>query len=197
MKKTDQMEQMNTSDILCMMWSYKNIRLLCYKCFIQVFRFSGLYNMPCNLVCNIYTCAVSASNTVSFSVFFFFHGQFKRKIQSTVVTNQPHILTYEPVHYTHIYIHTNPLYTPIHTHLCIIPACLPYTPVYHTHISIHTSPVYTHLPTIHIQAYTPVHYTHTPVHYTHIYIHTCSLYIYTHTYTPVHYTHIDTPVNHT
>ena len=33
-----EVEQMNTSDILCMMWSYKNIRLLCYKCFIQVFR---------------------------------------------------------------------------------------------------------------------------------------------------------------
>ena len=33
-----EVEQMNTSDILCMMWSYQNIRLLCYKCFIQVFR---------------------------------------------------------------------------------------------------------------------------------------------------------------
>ena len=33
-----EVEQMNTSDILCIMWSYKNIRLLCYKCFMQVFR---------------------------------------------------------------------------------------------------------------------------------------------------------------
>ena len=33
-----EVEQMNTSDTLCMMWSYKNIRLLFYKCFIQVFR---------------------------------------------------------------------------------------------------------------------------------------------------------------
>ena len=59
-----------------------HIRTLDYCVTNVSYRFSGLYNMPCNLVCNIYTCAVSASNTGSFSIFFFFHGQFKRKIYS-------------------------------------------------------------------------------------------------------------------